>query len=73
MSEGTVVYYNNQTGFGVIQKREGGGVFVHFDSVHESGFTTLYEGQCLTFEIVEDITGRKAIKLRSTPRASSDD
>jgi cold shock CspA family protein len=73
MSEGVVIYYNNETGFGVIQKIEGGGVFVHSDSVHESGFSTLYEGQTLIFEIVEDITGRKAINLRARQRVSLDD
>jgi CspA family cold shock protein len=71
MPTGTVTYFNHQTGFGVITKDSGGGVFVHYDAVQNSGFTVLYEGQYLSFDIVEDGKGQKAINLKSLQGKSS--
>ena len=52
MSRGKVVYFNDQTQFGIIQKYNGGGVLVESGALRESGLTTLFEGQRLSFEIV---------------------
>ncbi len=61
---GTVIYFNHQTGFGVIRRDDGYGVYVQYDAIQDSGLTTLYEGQNLMFDMVEDPKGVKAINLR---------
>lgn len=61
---GTVIYFSHQTGFGVIQKDDGDGVYVQYDAIQDSGLSTLYEGQHLMFDVVKDSKGVKAVNLR---------
>jgi len=51
---GTVKWFNDQKGYGFIE-REGGGkdLFVHHSAISASGFRSLAEGQRVTF-IIED-------------------
>ncbi len=63
MSRGKVVYFNDQTQFGIIQKYNGGGVLVESGALRESGLTTLFEGQRLSFKIVNHNRVAKAVKL----------
>jgi CspA family cold shock protein len=72
MPEGTVIYFNHQTGVGVIKREKGGGIFVDFDSLHDSGLSTLYEGQRLRFDIIEKKWGQQAINLKTVPRTTMD-
>ncbi len=55
MSTGTVKWFNDQKGYGFIEK-DGGGedVFVHISAVEKAGMHTLREGQKLSFEIQKD-------------------
>ena len=70
MSEGTVIYFNHQTGIGVIKKEKGGGIFIDLKSLQDSGLSTLYEGQRLRFDIIEKKWGQQAINLRTVFRTS---
>ena len=72
MPEGTVIYFNYQTGIGVIEKEKGGGIFVNFKSLQDSGLSTLYEGQRLRFDIIEKKWGKQAINLKTIPRTTMD-
>lgn len=63
MFKGRVIYFNEQTQFGIIQKLEGGGVFVDPGSIHDSGLTTLFEGQQLNFDVVNEDKIERAINL----------
>jgi CspA family cold shock protein len=55
MQIGTVKWFNGQKGFGFIQPDNGGGdVFVHISAVERAGFTTLAEGQKVSFEVERD-------------------
>ncbi len=55
MQTGTVKWFNAQKGFGFIQPTSGGpDVFVHISAVERAGFSTLQEGQKLSYEIVTD-------------------
>jgi CspA family cold shock protein len=55
MQIGTVKWFNGQKGFGFIQPEDGGSdVFVHISAVERAGFTSLAEGQKVSFELERD-------------------
>ncbi len=55
MQTGTVKWFNSQKGFGFIEQSAGGpDVFVHISAVERAGWTSLNEGQKLSYEIVTD-------------------
>ena len=61
MAIGTVKWFNGQKGFGFIQPEDGGNdVFVHISAVERAGFSSLSEGQKISFELERD---RKSGKL----------
>lgn len=58
---GTVKWFNEEKGYGFIQKDDGGSdVFVHFRAINAEGRRTLFEGQKVTFEIGEGQKGPQA-------------
>lgn len=58
---GTVKWFNEEKGYGFIQKDEGGSdIFVHFRQINAQGRRTLHEGQKVTFEIGEGQKGPQA-------------
>ena len=55
MMQGTVKWFNVQTGFGFIQPDDGGkDVFVHISAVERAGLHGLNEGQKISFDVVAD-------------------
>jgi CspA family cold shock protein len=64
MSEGTVKWFNEQKGFGFIEKAEGGDVFVHFSAIQAGGFKTLAEGQRVSFDIAQGKKGPAAENVK---------
>jgi CspA family cold shock protein len=62
MNTGTVMWFNNQKGFGFIQPDDGNkDVFVHISAVERAGMYDLKEGQKVSFDIVSDSrTGKSA-------------
>lgn len=61
MATGKVKWFNDQKGFGFIQRDDGGkDVFVHHTAINATGFRSLAEGQPVQFDIVEDAKGPKA-------------
>lgn len=55
MTIGTVKWFNGQKGFGFIQPDNGGAdVFVHISAVERAGWTSLSEGQKISFESEKD-------------------
>ncbi len=55
MTIGTVKWFNSQKGFGFIQPDNGGtDVFVHISAVERAGWSSLQEGEKISFEIVKD-------------------
>jgi CspA family cold shock protein len=65
MSQGTVIFFNNQTGFGIIAEDKGFKVFVHRSALQTEGFTTLQEGQRVWFDIQETPKEPLAINVKS--------
>jgi cold shock protein len=55
MTQGTVKFFNDQRGFGLIQPDDGGKeVFVHISAVERAGMSALNEGQKIAFDVVAD-------------------
>lgn len=57
---GVVKWFNDEKGFGFIQREGGPDVFVHFRAINGEGRRTLKDGQNVTFEIVEGQKGLQA-------------
>ena len=60
MAEGTVKWFSEKKGYGLISQDEGEDVFVHYSSITMDGFKSLTEGDRVSFEVVEEDRGPKA-------------
>ncbi len=60
---GKVKWFNEQKGYGFIEKEEGEDVFVHFSAIQEEGFKNLAEGEEVEFEVVEGDRGPQAANV----------
>lgn len=60
---GKVKWFNQEKGFGFIEREEGDDVFVHFSAIQEEGFKSLTEGQEVEFDIVEGARGPQAANV----------
>jgi CspA family cold shock protein len=61
--QGKVKWFNQEKGFGFIEREDGGDVFVHFSAIQEDGFKTLAEGQDVEFDVVEGARGPQAANV----------
>ena len=66
MSEGKVKWFNENKGFGFIEKNDGGDVFVHHTAIQAAGFRTLAEGQSVSFDEVQGKKGPAAENVKLT-------
>ena len=62
---GKVKWFNDQKGYGFIE-RDGGGedVFVHFSGIEGDGYRSLEEGARVEFAVLEDPKGPRADSVR---------
>lgn len=63
MAEGVVKWFNDQKGFGFIERQDEEDVFVHFSAITGSGFKTLAEGDRVAFDVEEGTKGPSAINV----------
>lgn len=61
--EGVVKWFDAKKGYGFITPQNGKDVFVHFSSIKSDGFKSLNEGDKVSFEVVEDTRGPKAVDV----------
>jgi len=63
--EGVVKWFNNERGYGFINKEEDDTVeyFVHFSSIDMDGYKTLKTGQAVAFELKETDKGIQAVDV----------
>lgn len=57
---GVVKWFNDEKGFGFIEREGDSDVFVHYRAINASGRKTLQEGQQVTFDVVEADKGPQA-------------
>jgi len=57
---GTVKWFNENKGFGFIERESGPDVFAHFSAIESSGFKTLAEGQRVEFNVTQGQKGPQA-------------
>ena len=60
MPTGTVKWFNENKGFGFIEREGGPDVFAHFSAIESSGFKTLAEGQRVEFKVTQGEKGPQA-------------
>lgn len=58
--DGTVKWFNDDKGFGFIEREGGPDVFVHHSAISMEGFKTLKEGQKVTMEVTQGQKGPQA-------------
>jgi CspA family cold shock protein len=58
--KGTVKWFNNDKGFGFIEREKGGDVFVHFKAISADGYKSLSEGQQVEFTVTQGQKGLQA-------------
>ena len=68
MALGTVKWFNESKGFGMLISDEGGegceDIFAHYSQISSAGFKTLEEGQRVSFEITNGPKGKQAENIR---------
>ena len=60
---GTVKWFNNGKGYGVIEREGGDDVFVHYSEIEGDGFQSLDEGQRVEFAVTEGDKGLQATSV----------
>lgn len=58
--KGTVKWFNNDKGYGFIQRENGPDVFVHFRAINSDGYRSLQEGQRVEFSVAQGQKGPQA-------------
>lgn len=59
--EGTVKWFNEDKGFGFIERSDGGeDVFLHFSELNQQGFKTIAENARVEFDVEQGPKGPKA-------------
>ncbi|HAS48412.1 cold-shock protein [Gammaproteobacteria bacterium] len=60
---GTVKWFNENKGFGFIEREGGPDVFAHFSAIQSSGYKTLAEGQRVEFIVTDGQKGPQAEEI----------
>ena len=64
ITTGTVKWFNSDKGFGFIEQKSGPDVFVHFQSINNSGgYKSLDEGQKVQFSVTQGQKGPQAANV----------
>ena len=64
MAEGSVMWFNDDKGFGFITPDEGGkDLFVHHSGINSDGFRTLNEGARVSYDAESGDKGPKAVNV----------
>ena len=61
---GTVKWFNDEKGFGIITPESGPDLFVHFRAIEGNGFKSLKEGQKVSFVAEQGQKGMQADQVQ---------
>jgi CspA family cold shock protein len=61
--QGVVKWFNNEKGYGFIQRASGPDVFVHHSAIQEEGYKSLTEGQQVEFTVSKGPKGLQAAEV----------
>ncbi len=61
--KGKVKWFNEQKGFGFIERAGGDDVFVHFREIAATGYKSLSDGQEVEFEVEQGEKGSNAVNV----------
>ena len=65
MATGIVKWFNDAKGFGFITPDDGDSdLFAHFSAINMEGFTTLKEGQRVSFDVITGAKGKQASNIQ---------
>ena len=79
---GTVKWFNNDKGYGFIERDAGGDIFVHYSAIQGNGYRSLEDGQRVEFAVAEGPRGLQAQEVNriadshlylATKKSTSDD
>ncbi|MGB2983838.1 MAG: cold-shock protein [Candidatus Bipolaricaulia bacterium] len=60
---GTVKWFNDDKGFGFVERENGEDVFVHFSSIRGDGYKSLNDGQKVEFTVGQGDKGPQALDV----------
>lgn len=63
MAEGKVKWFNDKKGYGFIETKDQGDVFVHYSAIAAQGFRSLSEGEPVSFEVESGPKGPQAVNV----------
>ena len=66
MPRGTVKWFNENKGYGFIQRSKGDDLYVHHSAIESEGYRTLTEGDEVEFEVRSTDSGPKATNVTKT-------
>jgi cold shock protein len=64
MSEGRVKWFNDKKGYGFIETKDQGDVFVHCSAIASEGFRSLSEGDRVSFDVERGPKGPQAVNVK---------
>jgi cold shock protein len=63
-SEGRVKWFNDKKGYGFIETKDQGDVFVHYSAIASEGFRSLTEGDRVSFDVERGPKGPQAVNVK---------
>ena len=63
MNKGTVMWFNNQKGYGFISDEAGQDVFVYYSGLNMDGFKSLDEGAAVEYDVIQGEKGPQAVNV----------
>jgi cold shock protein len=63
MTSGTVKWFNDQKGYGLIEQENGPDAFVHHPGINATGFKSFNEGDRVSFDIEQGNKGPAAVNV----------